>query len=264
MSSIVDEIKSVGHIDKLHIDISSPIPMKMQDLEIKNLNILVGANGVGKSFILVVGWVFSHLASIISASEKLGLSLNFEEICQFTFDTSFRSKNITGTLACTFQSGANITCILVDGKVKASSYTGFEGMTQVSPATFMSSAMRRFDSMARYLQMRKMVMNSPEVLALHKALQSEIIIMKMIENYPLYDVLYVEGLIARLPKQISVQELARLKSLGIEENIIEYGVDLDHCDFYVVLSSTRAKLYISTWFGSGHQALLNMSMAQII
>ncbi len=229
------------HLDPPHVNIE-------QELEYRSLLLLVGANGTGKSFVLKTTWVMSFIAFTLShlkgASEDQML-----EISQFIFDKSFEQPfTPTGEISCTFENNVNITLKLIMGQVSDIAIVGFDDVVTFPAPKYLSSKLRLFDSISMYLKIRKDKVAS--------GLGQEEIIGAMLEYYPLYDVMYVEGLVNNSPLILTQEQTDSLHKFDFEENISSLTADLDKCDFYVTMDTQEIK-YMKT-YGSGHQAMVNM------
>jgi hypothetical protein len=78
---------------------------------------------------------------------------------------------------------------------------------------------------------------------------------KMLEAYRLYDLTYMEALIARCPITIP-KPLIFWESYDFKEAITSIEADMETCTFSAVLED-GSKRNLAT-YGKGHQAILNM------
>jgi hypothetical protein len=235
--------KSVGHIHSIMLKLREP-PMNVENMEINKLNIMIGANGAGKSFVLVTSWVFAYISSTIVLSGINGPMLN--DMVQFTVSNCYDIKDLTGEMGVVFESGAEIYIKLNEGKVETVNYSGFEGVTIPTGVSYMSSAMRTFEAISMYLKFRKMANNNIE---------------ELLKTFKLYDVMQIESMIVRMPLKPSPQLLESLQALAMPHEFTEFGVDLDHCDFYGI--DNGKKRWLSS-FSKGEQAILNMTISQLL
>lgn len=244
------EKKSAGNLSKMHLDLTKPMEMKHIDLELNQLSVFVGQNGTGKTLILINAWIMGFVASSLvfkkpDKEELIG-------ICQFSYDHCFTDNNFTGTVGCTYQSGATLSITLNEGKVTDVTHTGFENIDQAGDVQFMSSAMRTFEAIGLYLKMRKMVMEQP-------GMNEALVVLKMIENYKLYDVLYIEKLIRKMPLTVTPTMKESLEKFDVKDDITLFNVDLVKGDFYHETKGEVDKKYLSK-YGKGHQSIFNMML----
>jgi len=244
--------KSIGHISHLVINITEPLSMNFDHIEMNSLNLYTGKNGTGKTFVLVNVFVLSYIMSAIVHAKLKGPQLN--ELAQFTFDKSFDNQNIDGIVGADWVSGAFLRVTLLGGKIHSVVYSGLEEITAAPPATFMSAPMRTFNAIQMYLKLRKVY----NIDGNHDALM-----IKLLNDFKLYDVMYLEGLIHKLPKNIPDNILKTFKeSYDVKDDLRTFEVDLEKCDFFVTIGDEKQPKYMST-YGSGHQALFNMFLGQI-
>lgn len=225
--------------------------MDFQQMDIKAITILVGANGTGKSFLMKTTWVLSYIACVLS--QLRGLSQDqMIEIAQFIFDKSYEQPfTATGDLGCVFEND-NSTSIGVHldmGKINSVALAGFDDAVKFPIPKYLSSKLRLFDSISMYLKIRK------DKVAL--GVKDEELVGAMLEYYPLYDVMYVEGLIQSSPIIIEEERSKILvDNYDVEDIITSLTVDLDKSDFYVTFSSGAIKYMKS--YSAGHQVIINM------
>ncbi len=243
--------RGTGHVKTITMKMTNP-KMDVTDMEVKALNILIGANGTGKSLILKMTWCFSFIMQAAVHHKEAAT----KELAQYVFDHSFASPDFDGVIEAKFESGSLFSCDFKKGKVETLLIMLGENVTEPTMVTFMSSNMRLFSSMERYLQLRKTLTGTPEVIQA-----------QMAEHYPLYDVVYIERLIHKMPIKIDAELKDRFAAFdikfyhGTNENPLELGVDLDKSQFYLTVEIDNRKERIPlSRFGSGHQALINMTI----
>jgi hypothetical protein len=219
-------------LEKLVFHISEPLKMDME-LTWGQIGLMVGQNDSGKTFVLKVAYALGAIGQLKGAPP------NATSAAQFVLDNTFTDQNINGTLDAVFTKG-RVSVVLEKGKV-----TNVEIQGQVVPAIFLSSDMRTFDQMALYLSVRKGAKGDP--LTFMK---------KMLKPYRLYDVSYMEALLARMPLVIPDKIKSGLKGFDFKESIASITADTEKCEFVAVLDD-GSKKNIAT-YGKGHQAMLNM------
>jgi hypothetical protein len=141
---------------------------------------------------------------------------------------------------------------LQDGTVKSVDHSGWDSVDAVAGIRYMSSSMRTFEAIKHYLLARKLRMES---LSQHEA------VAELCKDFKLYDVSYIEGLIAKMPLKLDPSTREALDNFGIREKITEIGVDLEKNDFYFTEDGKERRNYMCT-MGKGHQSLVNMIIGQ--
>lgn len=244
----------VGQFKTLTINTTEPFKLFCEDMEFKKIVVMVGENNSGKTFILINIWCLGYITNaVVMANQSIpGVhkDLDRNAITQFCYDHSFSDLKMHGTVSCVFESRVKTSIKFDNGKVVETKITGLTGNESPDLPIFMSSQMRTFEAISMYLKLRKMVGTTDQ-----KTLLTE-----MLKNFKLYDVMYLEKVIARMPRTLTTKDLKFLKRLDMTDKYEEIGVDLEKCDFYVVFKGERKYL---TTFGSGVQALFNMWMANL-
>ncbi len=241
--------KQLGGIESMTFMITSPLEMNFTDISVNNLTILTGMNGTGKSFILASVWAVSYIANIMVQS---GMKANLTELAQFVTENTYQGK-VTGMIKSRFSSSVSIDIAFEDGKVINITENCLDQVTEATNVQFMSSSFRKFTAISGYLACRKHYSDrTPEER-----------IGQMIKNFRLYDVLYIESLINKCPITDTTKLVKQLENFDMKEPILSVDVDLNECDFYAVIDDKGTRRYFSRWYGSGHQAILNMLIGQL-
>lgn len=224
------------------------------DIELRNLNLLTGLNGVGKSFILKLNFALtSFLASVhgISQSPLVSHPRAYEEAMQYLLDGTYEDQRFTGEFTAEGDN-ARVKVILEDGQVMKVDHFVAPG-TNVGAPLFMSTTARTFQQIRAYLKFRKLMgvtdVSKPDQMP------------KMLEGYRLYDILYIEKLLVFIknitPAQLMVIE-NQLKAFDQEFNISQLTVTADESD--ILYTDDKVSDQSLTRLGNGHQALINMTI----
>ena len=241
-----------GNLNNLYFDIDEPIAFKEQDFEMKNLSLLTGLNGTGKSFVLVNSWTLYYLVAVYAESKKLPIPQSIIEVAQYIYDFSINSKNITGiikgifdniTIELTFEKGKIVDCVFEDPL----------NITDQIVPIYMSAHMRTFFALDAYARERAGF--------LAKFPYDQAITM-LIGPHKLYDVLFMERMMMRLPLMITVEAKEKLKQFNFLDDVELIGCDSQ--GFYLTYINNEDKNYISKCYGSGEQSLLNMIISSQI
>lgn len=249
-------MKTTGHIEKISIDITKPLPMKAFELDLNSVNLLVGANGTGKTFILVLTWLFS---SIMQAA--VGIFINkwpafnrcINEFAEKVVKKSIEDSEITGTVKCTYESGAWLEIVFENGQVQKLSVDNFQDIEQPTNVCFMSTNIRTFDSIQQYLKIRKKLSDAGKDI--------EQICEEMSNIYKLYDVIYIERLLANMPLLIPQDLIENLKNFIKDFNVSSIEYDEDKCNF--IAKTTEGNRYLTS-YSKGEQSMINMIIGTYI
>lgn len=228
--------------------------LNIKDLELNQLSIFVGANGTGKTIIMIHAWIFGFLSQMYVASGKKGKMI---AMASETFERCFDNLEWSGTCSGTFESGAKINITLEKGKVVMATAENYESIDDTIGVVYMSTTLRKFDALVTYLKMRNLAAKTTSSTLTENQLS------EILKNYKLYDVMYCEKLINSLPVELPENIRKILKeSYDFSDDIKSIDVDLVKNDFIATMENGTTKSICS--YGAGHQAILNMMIANLL
>lgn len=243
------EAKNIGHISDVTFEVTKPLEFKQTKIAFNKLTLLVGANGSGKTFVNINVYCLCTLCDMIIAARLHGLPMSVTEQAQFIWDRCFSDQNIHGKIGATFQSGADMSVVFEEGKVKTVEYSIPEEINSPLGMAYMSSRMRTFNAISLYLKLRKRLEDDPQKRLL-----------ELMKDYKMFDVMYIEKLILRSPMEVRKDIASSLLDMGIgKAELLEFGVDEEKCDFYGCFGSMDNKIYLSS-MSAGEQAMINMTI----
>jgi hypothetical protein len=229
----------LGHLKHMTLKIDLPIPMDF-DMEYQSLVIMVGANGTGKSLILKLTWVLNTIMGIGIAKKISKLNLPVENLAQFTFDKSFENQNFNGMIKADYEHG-QIVVGLDHGKVLSLDISSADEVDSVPTPIFMSTEMRTFDQIKRFLQLSKLSKNEDDILNFYK----------------LYDITYVEFLKRKIGNNYILSEAfkERLSSFDLGKYDIQ---SLQMTDDTMYFTNSKEEQIELTTLSKGEQSIVNM------
>jgi hypothetical protein len=245
--------KSLGHIKKMTLDLTSPEKMKHIEMEYNALTILCGMNGTGKSFLNTMVYVITNIINFKLIAKDVS-----NETLQHIFDRCF-DKKVCGTIKATYDSNTEIEIVLdEEGKIDKCIMIADEGV-QPTKAFYLSTNFRTFNNIKMYLQMRKMIPGTREEKIEH-----------LITQFKMYDVMMIEGLIQACCYEIpetTKEDLIKTENqhdngMGEFTGVKYFDVNLEKGDF--LLRYEDGKERWCTEFGNGHQSILSMFIATSI
>jgi hypothetical protein len=249
-------MSSLGHLKTIAVNLTQPLKMDMSEMEYRELAILVGKNGTGKSFIMKLVWVVTMQLYMKLMAKHMGVPFNDQETLQFLMDHTFTENNLDGTLKFMYGIGDIINITMENGKVKDVNYLLDENLTPGPFPIFMSKDTRLFSDIVRYLKFRKTLGIDPGVL-------NEADTLKLLEMYRIYDIMYVERLIQQIehsttPKLI---ELFNKQMHGFDENFTLENIRVDYKAAMIYIKQKDKPEESIDRLGAGHQSLVNMILA---
>jgi len=239
------------------IDIHLENPkLNFDDITLKNIAILVGPNGTGKTMILLNFFTATTIANFLITGKMFDASsVRTLETAQFVYDTTFNDQNFTGAVKVTFDNNIFMSVVLNNGKVTSVEHNLHKDLKLFPSVRYMSTDIRSFDNISLYLRLRKTVTKESGTNDL-------IILGEMLKNYKLPDVTYLELLIKLVPYSFTPRDKEILLKYGVEK-VDSINVDLDLCDFYFITTDTNEKKYLKS-YGKGHQSIVNIYIGSII
>ena len=247
---MTETIKPIGqgHLNKITINIDNPIPLKEIEMEVREIMLLVGQNGSGKTFVLCTTWCLAYIICNIVLGKLDKIPGAMEAAAQFCIDNSLNCGETTGTLGGEYEN-CSISIHMVDGKVTKVDFNQGK-VTQPVPAVYMSSEMRLFKPMEIYARQREMLM---PIMSNEKRIEA------MLKSYKLYDILALESFMLKLPLNITMDTKSYLAGFDFPDDDL-MTLEFDEGGFFVTVIKDEKKRYVTSHYGSGHQALLNMGV----
>ncbi len=232
--------KDIGHAVRLTTDLNGGLNMVNTPIDLNMLNILVGANGTGKTLILKVVWLMNMITQLI-----INKAPDLESGAQFILDNTIPENKSFGYIRMEYESGAGVELSMLNGGVVGVGHSNIkEGMTMGAPI-FLSAAMRLFSSMKWYLRARKDLETSkPEFIA------------TLCKDFKLYDILYIERLIHKMPFKIdhNMIPMLSMSEKTADIKLVEVGDD----DF--IITDSKGAKYPASHLSNGEQSILNMAL----
>jgi len=241
---------------------TNPIEINF-DVKFKDLTLMCGANGVGKTFLNKMTWATMFIANSFLLQKEYNqkaLSEDFTDIdlVQFVLDTTFSDQDFNGEVKY-----YNIEPILgtpeefldftiVDGKVTNLEYD-FQELTSAANPVYLSAQTRQFSAIESYTSIKDLM--GIEQLASFEHIE------KLTGHFPLYDIFAMELLINKFPMISEV--LKHLKSTGskLEEELPDITeMFVEKGKVYGTIAGKKTRI---SNLGAGHQALLIMFIGAI-
>jgi hypothetical protein len=256
----------MAHLDEITIQLegNTGFNMGVNCMNIKELNILVGTNGSGKSFVLRQTFILGLLGLTYHNALLAGASIDMSEFANFVLPRTYVEPDFTGLVEGKFTNGALIEYRMDKGVVIECNVANITKDTKPFPGIkFLSAEMRTFDDISGYLRMRKRIVPS-----LSKQLREEEF-KELCDEFKIYDVMQIEGMINACP--ITYSPLIDFKAYDIKNPPKEIDVDLEVCDFFILKEGDVLKdpgpgapkgsrKYLRT-YSKGEQSLFNMFAA---
>ena len=249
------KLATMGHLQKLHMHIEG----MFQNFELndqKSISLYVGANGTGKTFVLIMQWLLGTMGAIYLASGKS--MQEYEKALQFLFDKSFDDQKFTGKIGAAYEY-LEISFELDNGKVKDLEIILTDPSIQVESEgmpVFMSKNTRLFSEIVKYLKTKKLLGMTGAI-----TLYDDKKLIELCDMWKIYDVLFIERMLQRLSTpNFKIQDAAKKSFVDtMNKEIVNVTYDEANCAFTVhEIKDGKEITYNAASMSAGEQAWLNM------
>ena len=195
----VEAVASFSGFEEVQINLESPVKFTCPIMELRQVNIITGANGSGKSFMMKLIWVGGLMLNIIIA-KKLNTFIGKpnEEELQFLLDHTFEDHKMEGSVALHGKFGTETVILdfeVEKGKVVAVNFLIPKKM-QLFKCTYQPSSTRLFSNLDMYIKLKKK-------LGMKGMPKTDADILSLLDMFKLYEFMAFEEVIQKL-KHIGV------------------------------------------------------------
>lgn len=238
--------------------------LQVQNMDINNLNLLIGYNGTGKSVILKLNWLFGMFHNIIIIS-KLNNIVDQELTKSFNylFENTFPETDWNGILEYQLTTDESCHFKLKDGKIESFVHFNYTSESEMLQCIYMSKDTRTFNSLDAMLAFRKMLVVQAKEEGLFKL--NGLISQEMSKTYKYHDVQLLEIYLYKCNSYTYTKEEIESFSTNYNiHNIHRLYIDEDKCKFVVEFvekkddGSTNIKIKSASLLSAGEQSIINM------
>lgn len=236
--------KQPGKINSLSVHMNG---MNVDTMLMKDINLFVGANGTGKTFLLIMAWISGMSINVLMMT-KAPKNVGVMFIQQF-LDGSFDNQYFTGTFE-GIHENASFSFVVDKGKVTDYTVTIPEDVTIPQNVIFMSKNTCTFSDMQRYCQLKDMMIKSGKT--------NEEALVEMGKFYKIYDITFVEQRVAQLTNRLKVESFAKSAiSSALLKTIDEIGYEPSTLSFFYIDAEAASMRSLSE-LSAGEQSIINM------
>jgi hypothetical protein len=247
-STITIKIKNMskqpGKINSISIHMNN---MKIDTMLMKDINLFVGANRTGKTFVLIMAWISGMCINVLMVS-KLPKNVGIIFIQQL-LDGSFDNQNFTGTFEGVHEN-TSFSFVVDNGKVTGYSVTIPEEVTKPQNVIFMSKNTRTFSDMERYCKMKDMFIKAGKT--------NEEALLEMGKLYKIYDIIFIEQRMTQLTTPLKINDITKAAiSSAMIKTVDVIGYEPSTLLFFYI-DAESAKIGSLAELSAGEQSIINM------
>lgn len=254
------ENKPLGTLKNILFDIDSPMDFET-DINLRELTLMTGLNGIGKSLTLKVTWCINYIAQSYLMAKEQGLS-NFPllDFAQHAFNKSFDDQDFNGKIEVKFEDDKNDVIIEFDkGKITKFDLNFQPNVISSGMPVFMSTETRTYSNIVKYLILRKSlgIKGSMDNTNAH-------LFEGISDHYKLYDILFIERFITKLQKPLIFTKDLKdaLKKFDLRFNVESIGLDLNKPEIYFIDDKGNVKSITS--LSAGEQSIFNIIVSNYV
>jgi hypothetical protein len=147
--------KPVGQVVSVSIDLTVPMKLKAENMNLNQITLFIAPNAGGKSLINKLIWLAGSMAQFVALAQDTTFAM--ADQCTLMAKATFVDCDLEGTFIVNFDNMALVmrfakgTCILLD-------YDTYGGrIARGNPPIYMSTETRTFTQMVAYLNLRKLL-----------------------------------------------------------------------------------------------------------
>lgn len=244
------ETKLLGQVRNIKINLSEPMKISIDSMDMRQVTLLVGQNGSGKTMInkfiffgsmcTFLDLAYKNNPEVAKAFSVIPDIEDFNKIAQYFFKHTFSyPEELSGELVVYFENGT-FSCNMDKGEISKIFTSYDKGVNEGICPKYMSTVTRLFTSVEAILAMDK-VMPVDGVL----------------EHYKLYDLMHCYHL-KQFATTISIlsDDLIELLKDHYELDVVKLTYDDKSCKFFYTNSENETRPVSA--LGAGHQSILNM------
>lgn len=235
---------SLGGVTHIKCDITSPKSFTIDSMDMNSINIIVGQNDSGKSFLNKMIYFASLTAymNLTGALKEVKADSNKDKI-QYLFNGIFvNPEELSGYIIAKFEHGT-FECHFKDGEIGTGLVNYDSGVVDASYPKYMSTSTRLFSQIESILAMENYMSESD-----------------ILKKYRLFDLLHCHAMKEfALKTKVIGDTLSKLLKESYDVDVKEIGYDETELTFNYTTSTGKVRPVSS--LGAGHQSLLNMMIS---
>jgi len=254
--------KHLTNFSEITLNQVSPFPMKAT-MELNSFVVMVGQNGIGKSYINKMIWLCASVINTIVGSASMGKVMTptqMAETFQYFFSKTYITDHIEGSyeLICKDPAGVITTSfkfsILNGIAEEVELITDID--TPTAPPMYMSTATRTFRAFEQYSTIKRLLgvdLSTPDPTKFDE----------LCKSFPLYDILAIEQILVKLDNPAKVTQVIEFVNKFDPENANLSGIKYIYLLDGIVHVSGDAFTMKASSLADGEQAILMMTLGSV-
>lgn len=181
-------MKRLGNISYVKYELTTPnFSIEVKDM--RDINILVGANGTGKTLHLVMIWCINTLVDA-KYRYKFKSEFAFKQMCENVFKYAFIDLKLEGSITAKYDEGLDFNIAFTEGKVTSVTITKDNNVLVNTQTQFLSKQTRVFTDINRYYSIKDTI--CPQDIKFSSFYDPSPELTAVLRMYRIYDILFME------------------------------------------------------------------------
>lgn len=247
-------MKKLGNISYVKYELTTPkFDVEIKDM--RDISILVGQNGTGKTLHLVMIWCINTLVDA-KYRYKFKTEEAFKQMCENVFKYAFIDLKLEGSITAKYNEGLEFNIAFTEGKVTNVTITKDNNIVVNTQTQFMSKQTRVFSDINRYYSIKDAM--CPESVKFSSFYSPSDKLETLNRMYRIYDILFMEKLkeVFATKQKIDQELLDILDTTGTKDlEYIQYSGNK-----LIAYKKDGTEFNLET-LGAGEQSMLVMHMS---
>lgn len=181
-------MKRLGNISYVKYELTTP-NFNVEIKDMRDISILTGHNGSGKTLHLVMMWCINTLVDA-KYRYKFKSEAAFKQMCENVFKYAFVDLELEGSITAKYNEGLEFNIAFTEGKVTRVSITKDNNVIVNTQTQFLSKQTRVFTDINRYYSIKDAI--CPESIRFSSFYEPTPELGALLRMYRIYDILFME------------------------------------------------------------------------
>jgi len=181
-------MKRLGNISYVKYELTTP-NFKVEIKDMREINLLVGENGSGKTLHLVMIWCINTLVDA-KYRYKFKSEAAFKQMCENVFNYAFVDLKLEGSITAKYNEGLEFNIAFTEGKVISVTITKDNNVVVNTQTQFLSKQTRTFLDINRYYSIKDTI--CPSDIRFSSFYEPNPELSALLKMYRIYDIIFME------------------------------------------------------------------------